>query len=91
VSRALLAVCLAVPAALGCAAKAGPLRIAVGQAEICDGGYAYSDAAGWRCQGDYVAGGALSDTLASIVHDVQDLAIGVLGGQPPARSTETNQ
>lgn len=70
-----------------CIAKAGPFVFAIGEAESCTGGYAYSDEAGWRCKGDFIAGAAISDTGARAIGVVGDAAVRVgtaLGGAPIA-------
>lgn len=90
---ALLSVFLALPG-LGCIARFGPVVLGVGEVESCSGTYTYSDAGGWSCEGDFVAGAAISDSgaraLGGVAEAARSTAATVLGlpqPQPAPKAT----
>lgn len=60
----------------GCAAQVGPVAWAVGQASVCRGPsettYGPEGVTSERCEGGYVAGGALSSSAGRVVSVIGD-------------------
>ena len=75
----------------GCIARFGPVVLGIGQVESCSGAYSYSDERGWRCEGEYVAGAAISEQGSRVVGGVADAArstaLQVIGVPPPPKAT----
>jgi hypothetical protein len=63
----------------GCIARVGPVVLGVGAVESCSGAYSYSEDRGWRCEGEYVAGAAISEQGTRVVGGAVDVARGAAG------------
>jgi hypothetical protein len=80
---------------LGCIAQIGGTGVVfgIGEVEACSGAYSYDDETGrWTCEGNYVAGAAISDSGARALGGVADAArstaasvLGLPQPQPPPK------